>query len=204
MKRLRNQAIKEADLTTAHRFQVSDLVMVTCRDTSLKPIKKRKTTVKWQGPCEIVTVPTVSELYVRLLGDPPSIKQDDQLDTSTFVRRQGFYDHANYRKVGSTWPGEIQNQRTMRLTYWTKRRGFCCWYGFEDCDNTGGEIMTQAIEDNPYRVWNFLHQNVAGHPPPEKIYVVQVRWRWLSPRIMGTVLWISCVWSEDLLWMNEV
>ena len=43
------------------------------------------------------------------------------------------------------------------------------WYGFEEDDNTWEDIG-QVIEDNPYRVRNFLRQNAAGHPPLQKIY----------------------------------
>ena len=43
------------------------------------------------------------------------------------------------------------------------------WHGFEDCDNTWEDIA-QLIEDAPYRVHNYLAENVTGHPPLQKVY----------------------------------
>ena len=43
------------------------------------------------------------------------------------------------------------------------------WCGFEDGDNTW-EDMGRLLEDTPYRVCNYLVENVAGHPPLQKVY----------------------------------
>ena len=43
------------------------------------------------------------------------------------------------------------------------------WYGFEDGDNTWEDIG-RLLEDDPYRVRNYLTENAAGHPPLQKVY----------------------------------
>ena len=43
------------------------------------------------------------------------------------------------------------------------------WCGFEAGDNTW-EDVGRLLEDAPYRVWNYLVENAAGHPPLQKVY----------------------------------
>ena len=172
MKRLRAQALKEAELTTAHRFQVGDLVMVACRDTSLNPVEKRKPAVKWQGPCEVVAVPTVSELHVCVLGDPPHIKPKPVHWTR--VRLFAGKDFTRTPAIIKSAQHDVDKFKIEELCGWRvgpegQVQLLVSWYGFESYDNTWEDI-TQVIDDNPYRVRNFLRQNAAGHPPLMKVY----------------------------------
>ena len=76
MQRQRAKAAKEAENRHAHRFEVGDLVMVAGAGTSINPVCTEKPRTRWQGPFEIVSVEPdePSILYLRLLGDPATIK----------------------------------------------------------------------------------------------------------------------------------
>ena len=52
------------------------MVMVTVVKTSVNVSCKTKPRLRWQGPLEVTSVPegAPSVLFVRLLGDPPSVK----------------------------------------------------------------------------------------------------------------------------------
>ena len=43
------------------------------------------------------------------------------------------------------------------------------WHGFEECDNSWEDIAN-LIEDDVYRVRNYLAANAEGHPPLQEVY----------------------------------
>ena len=76
MQRQRKKAADEANSRWAHHFEVGDLVMVTVAKTSVNASCKQKPRLRWQGPLEVTSVPprAPSVLFVRLLGDPATVK----------------------------------------------------------------------------------------------------------------------------------
>ena len=43
------------------------------------------------------------------------------------------------------------------------------WHGFQDHDDSWEDI-SRLIEDAPYRVRNYLTENVEGHPPLQQVH----------------------------------
>ena len=43
------------------------------------------------------------------------------------------------------------------------------WHGFED-DRSTWEDISRLVEDDPYRVRNYLADNDEGHPPLQQVY----------------------------------
>ena len=74
LQRARKQAAEQAQSRHAHRFELGDLVMVTVADTSLQPSNTDKTKMRWQGPCQVVAIPTPTELHVRMVGYDDSVE----------------------------------------------------------------------------------------------------------------------------------
>lgn len=174
LKRHRAKAAAEANSKWAYHFEVGDLVMVTVAKTSVNASCSTKPRLRWQGPLEITSIPegAPSVLYVRLLGDPPSVKpvavhwtRVKRFAGKEFTRtpqliKSAQHDFAKF-KINEFVGWRVGPAGTVQL--------LVSWHGFEAHDNTWEDIA-QLIDDAPYRVRNFLAENAAGHPPLQQVY----------------------------------
>ena len=123
---------------------------------------------------EVTSIPPgePSVLYVRLLGDPDSVKpvgvhwtRCKRFAGKEFARtpqlvKSAQHDFAKF-KIESLEGWRVGPAGTVQL--------LVSWHGFEEHDNSWEDIA-QLIEDAPYRVRNYLAENATGHPPLQQVY----------------------------------
>ena len=174
LKRQRAKAAAEANNKLAHRFEVGDLVMVTVAKTSVNASCKTKPRLRWQGPLEVTSVPegAPSVLFVRLLGDPPSVKP--VAVHWTRLKRFAGKEFARTPQLIKSAQHDFGKFKIDEFVGWRVGPAgavqlLVSWHGFEAHDNSWEDI-DQLIEDAPYRVRNFLAENAEGHPPLQQVY----------------------------------
>ena len=174
LKRQRRKLAKETNDSRAHSFQVGDLVMVTVANTAMNPANTTKTRLRWQGPCEVVSVEpgAPSEIHVRLLGDDPT-EAAKPVHWTRVKRFAGKDFHAPPRMVRSAhhdWGKfKIRDFLGWRVGDKGEVQLLVAWVGFEDARSTWEDI-SQLIEDDVYRVRNYLAEHAEGHPPLQEVY----------------------------------
>ena len=148
--------------------------MVTVAKTSVNASCTQKPRLRWQGPLEVTSIPpdAPSVLFVRLLGDPDTVKP--VAVHWTRVKRFAGKEFSRTPQLTKSAQHDFGKFKIEEFTGW--RVGpdgtvqlLVSWHGFESCDNTWEDIH-QLIEDAPYRVRNFLAENANGHPPLQQVY----------------------------------
>ena len=174
LKRQRAKAAKESNQARAHHFEVGDLVMITVANTSVNPVCKDKARMRWQGPFTITNIPPgqPSELHVRLIGDPDSVKPKEVHWTR--CRRFAGKEFNLTPRIIRSAQNDLAKFRIKDLAAWRvgdngKVQILVQWHGFEDTDGTW-EDTDQLVEDAPYRLRNYLAANAEGHPPLQAVY----------------------------------
>ena len=174
LERQRAKAAAEANSKLAHRFEVGDLVMVTVAKTSVNASCTSKPRLRWQGPLEVTSVPAgaPSVLFVRLLGDPDTVKP--VAVHWTRVKRFAGKDYTRTPQLLKSAQHDFAKFKIEKFVAWRvgpagEVQLLVSWHGFQDHDDSWEDI-SRLIEDAPYRVRNYLAENAEGHPPLQQVY----------------------------------